>query len=73
MRIPIPLWFNPGPLCANYPDSEQAQLLSSCHRICISPQCGFASSAAGNPVTEQDVVDKLSLVVKTAKEVWADA
>lgn len=42
-------------------------------RICISPQCGFASSAAGNPVSEQNVVDKLSLVVKTAKEVWVDA
>ncbi|EIM91548.1 UROD/MetE-like protein [Stereum hirsutum FP-91666 SS1] len=43
------------------------------NQICISPQCGFASSAAGNPVSEQNVVDKLSLVVKTAKEVWVDA
>ena len=39
-------------------------------RICISPQCGFASHSEGNPVTEEDVVKKLSLVVKVAKEVW---
>ncbi|TFY82381.1 hypothetical protein EWM64_g1635 [Hericium alpestre] len=43
------------------------------NQICISPQCGFASHADGNPVTEADVVKKLSLVVKTAKEIWSDA
>jgi len=42
-------------------------------RICISPQCGFASHFEGNPVSEDDVVKKLSLVVKVAKEVWPDA
>ncbi|EIM83799.1 UROD/MetE-like protein [Stereum hirsutum FP-91666 SS1] len=43
------------------------------NQICISPQCGFASHADGNPVTEADVIKKLSLVVETAKEIWADA
>ncbi|KAA1472574.1 UROD/MetE-like protein [Dentipellis sp. KUC8613] len=43
------------------------------NQICISPQCGFASHADGNPVTEEDVVKKLSLVVKTAREIWPDA
>lgn len=43
------------------------------YRICISPQCGFASHADGNPVTEADVIKKLSLVVETAKEIWSDA
>jgi methionine synthase II (cobalamin-independent) len=41
------------------------------HRICISPQCGFASHSEGNPVTEEDVVKKLSLVSKIAADVWA--
>ncbi|KAL5534368.1 hypothetical protein ACEPAG_830 [Sanghuangporus baumii] len=43
------------------------------NQICISPQCGFASHAEGNPVTEDDVRKKLSLVVHTAKSIWPDA
>ncbi|KAL7343537.1 UROD/MetE-like protein [Rhodotorula toruloides] len=41
-------------------------------RLCLSCQCGFASHAEGNPVTEEDVVAKLRLVVETAKAVWSD-
>ncbi|OCB90119.1 UROD/MetE-like protein [Sanghuangporus baumii] len=43
------------------------------NQICISPQCGFASHAEGNLVTEDDVRKKLSLVVHTAKAIWPDA
>ncbi|KAI0321405.1 UROD/MetE-like protein [Amylostereum chailletii] len=43
------------------------------NQICISPQCGFASHSEGNTIDDSDVVKKLSLVVKTAKEVWSDA
>lgn len=39
-------------------------------RLCISPQCGFASHAEGNDVTDDDVRAKLSLCVKTAKSLW---
>jgi len=42
-------------------------------QICISPQCGFASHAEGNPVTEEDEIRKLTLVVETAKAIWSDA
>lgn len=42
-------------------------------RICISPQCGFASHSEGNVVGEEDVKKKLGLVVSIAKEMWADA
>ncbi|GAA5957782.1 hypothetical protein JCM21900_004552 [Sporobolomyces salmonicolor] len=42
-------------------------------RLCISPQCGFASHAEGNPVDFHDVIAKLDLCVKTAKAVWSDA
>jgi 5-methyltetrahydropteroyltriglutamate--homocysteine methyltransferase len=36
----------------------------------ISPQCGFASTAGGNPLTSEDQIAKLRLVVETAHEVW---
>jgi 5-methyltetrahydropteroyltriglutamate--homocysteine methyltransferase len=42
-------------------------------RLCLSPQCGFASNAPGNPITEADQRRKLELVVETARRVWNDA
>jgi 5-methyltetrahydropteroyltriglutamate--homocysteine methyltransferase len=39
-------------------------------RLAIGPQCGFASTVAGNPVTETDERAKLSLVVDAAKMIW---
>jgi len=42
-------------------------------RLSISPQCGFASTVAGNPVTFEDEVKKLELVVDTARKVWGTA
>jgi 5-methyltetrahydropteroyltriglutamate--homocysteine methyltransferase len=39
-------------------------------RLAISPQCGFASTVAGNPVTETDERAKLKLVVDAAKGIW---
>ena len=36
----------------------------------ISPQCGFASTAGGNPLTVDDEKAKLRLVVEVAREVW---
>ena len=38
--------------------------------LAISPQCGFASSVGGNPVTEDDERRKLSLVAEVARQVW---
>ena len=39
-------------------------------QLCLSPQCGFASSAYGNDVTVDDQIAKLCLIVDVAKEVW---
>jgi 5-methyltetrahydropteroyltriglutamate--homocysteine methyltransferase len=39
-------------------------------QLCLSPQCGFASTAEGNALTEDDQRAKLRLVVETAAEVW---
>ena len=39
-------------------------------RLAISPQCGFASTVAGNPVSEADEVAKLRLCVEAAEKIW---
>lgn len=49
--------------------NEAAQYLPL-DRLAISPQCGFASTVAGNPVTEQDERAKLRLVVEAARAIW---
>jgi methionine synthase II (cobalamin-independent) len=39
-------------------------------RLAISPQCGFASTAAGNPLSEADQRAKLRLAVEAARTIW---
>jgi 5-methyltetrahydropteroyltriglutamate--homocysteine methyltransferase len=39
-------------------------------RLCLSPQCGFASTHHGNTLTEDDQWRKLALVVEVARDVW---
>jgi methionine synthase II (cobalamin-independent) len=39
-------------------------------RLAISPQCGFASSAGGNPLSAEDERTKLALVVNAARAIW---
>ena len=39
-------------------------------RLAISPQCGFASTMGGNPVTEADQRAKLRLCVEAAHAIW---
>lgn len=39
-------------------------------QLCISPQCGFASTETGNRLTEDDQKRKLALAVEVAQEVW---
>jgi 5-methyltetrahydropteroyltriglutamate--homocysteine methyltransferase len=49
---------------------EEATKYVPLDRLCISPQCGFASTYHGNLVTEQDEIAKLRLCVTVAEEVW---
>jgi 5-methyltetrahydropteroyltriglutamate--homocysteine methyltransferase len=49
---------------------EEAARYVPLERLCLSPQCGFASNFAGNPLTIDDERRKLALVVETAHEVW---
>ncbi len=39
-------------------------------QMCLSPQCGFASTMEGNALTEDEQWAKLRLVVSTAEKAW---
>ena len=39
-------------------------------RLCLSPQCGFASCEIGNKLTEEEQWNKLKLVKEIVDEVW---
>ncbi len=49
---------------------EDAARYVDIDRLAISPQCGFASTVAGNPLTEADERAKLQLVVDVARATW---
>jgi len=49
---------------------DQASRYAPIEQLAISPQCGFASVAVGNLLTEDDQWRKLELVVRTARRVW---
>jgi hypothetical protein len=49
---------------------EYRQVQDEAIRIGLSPQCGFASTVAGNPLTEDDERRKLELIVNVANQVW---
>jgi len=49
--------------------AEAAEFLDI-NQICLSPQCGFASTEEGNSLTEEQQWAKLKLVVDIAARVW---
>lgn len=49
---------------------EQATQFAPLDQLCLSPQCGFASTEEGNVLAEDEQWAKLALIVETAKEVW---
>jgi 5-methyltetrahydropteroyltriglutamate--homocysteine methyltransferase len=49
---------------------EEASQYVPLENLSLSPQCGFASTAAGNLLTEDEQWRKLELVVETARKVW---
>jgi 5-methyltetrahydropteroyltriglutamate--homocysteine methyltransferase len=49
---------------------EEASKYVDVENLALSPQCGFASTLAGNPLTEDEERRKLELVVGTARKVW---
>jgi 5-methyltetrahydropteroyltriglutamate--homocysteine methyltransferase len=49
---------------------EQAAKYVDIDRLCLSPQCGFASTVEGNALTIDEERAKLELVVETAAQIW---
>ena len=49
---------------------DEAAKIIPLERLGLSPQCGFASTIEGNPLSEDDQWRKLELVVETARAVW---
>jgi 5-methyltetrahydropteroyltriglutamate--homocysteine methyltransferase len=49
---------------------DEASKYIALENLCLSPQCGFASSEVGNKLTEDDQKRKLELAVQVAHEVW---
>ena len=39
-------------------------------QLCLSPQCGFASTEEGNILAEEEQWAKLRMIVELAEEVW---
>jgi 5-methyltetrahydropteroyltriglutamate--homocysteine methyltransferase len=49
---------------------EEASRVKPLGELAVSPQCGFASVAVGNPVRPEQQRAKLELVGRVAREVW---
>ena len=49
---------------------DEASKYAPLDQLCLSPQCGFASTEEGNTLAEAEQWAKLKLVVDVAKEVW---
>ena len=50
--------------------TEEATQYIDLDRLAIGPQCGFASTVAGNPLTEAEERAKLALIVEAARSIW---
>jgi 5-methyltetrahydropteroyltriglutamate--homocysteine methyltransferase len=72
-----------GIVSSKVPELEQAEYLEkrieeaskfiNRDQLALSPQCGFASTVAGNPVELEHEKAKLSNIVGVAKSVWGSA
>jgi 5-methyltetrahydropteroyltriglutamate--homocysteine methyltransferase len=51
--------------------AEEAAKYVDPSRLALSPQCGFASTMGGNPVTEADERAKLRLCVDAARAIFS--
>jgi 5-methyltetrahydropteroyltriglutamate--homocysteine methyltransferase len=49
---------------------EEASRFVDIDQLCLSPQCGFASTEEGNVLTEEQQWDKLRRVIEVAHDVW---
>jgi 5-methyltetrahydropteroyltriglutamate--homocysteine methyltransferase len=52
---------------------DEASKFLDIDQLCLSPQCGFASTEEGNVLSEEQQWAKLARIVETAAEVWGTA
>jgi 5-methyltetrahydropteroyltriglutamate--homocysteine methyltransferase len=50
---------------------DEAGKYASLDQLCLSPQCGFASTEEGNILTEEQQWAKLKMIVEIAQDVWS--
>jgi 5-methyltetrahydropteroyltriglutamate--homocysteine methyltransferase len=49
---------------------DEATKYAPLEQLCLSPQCGFASTEEGNVLGEEQQWAKLAMIVEIAREVW---
>lgn len=49
---------------------DEAAKFAPLEQLCLSPQCGFASTEEGNILAEDEQWAKLAMIVDVAREVW---
>jgi 5-methyltetrahydropteroyltriglutamate--homocysteine methyltransferase len=49
---------------------DEAAKFAPLDQLCLSPQCGFASTEEGNVLAEEQQWAKLAMIVEIAREVW---
>ena len=49
---------------------DEATKFVALDQLCLSPQCGFASTEEGNVLTEEAQWAKLKMIVDLSREVW---
>jgi 5-methyltetrahydropteroyltriglutamate--homocysteine methyltransferase len=49
---------------------EEAAKYVPLEQLCLSPQCGFASTEEGNILSEDEQWAKLAMIVELAEEIW---
>jgi 5-methyltetrahydropteroyltriglutamate--homocysteine methyltransferase len=52
---------------------DEATKYVALDQLCLSPQCGFASTEEGNVLAEDEQWAKLAMIVEVADEVWGTA
>ena len=51
---------------------EEAAKFVDIDQLCLSPQCGFASTEEGNTLAEDEEWAKLRMIAEIAREVWGE-
>jgi len=49
---------------------DEATKFAPLDQLCLSPQCGFASTEEGNVLAEDEEWAKLRMIVELAQELW---